>query len=266
MWLLYILFGTCILEFEFSQTLTMELKIYNDYNDLSAAAAEIIIDCIKIKPDALLCFATGHTPKLAYEMVAEKVTKENIDVTRCFMIGLDEWMGISPGNTGSCHWFLHEYLFTPMKIDLSQVHLFEALAKNGEAECKKMNKLIAANGIDLMVVGVGMNGHIGFNEPGTSIDSVAHVATLDETTITVGQKYFSENVSIRKGFTVGLQQVMDAEKLLMLANGNMKAPVIKTAVEQAVTADFPASLIQIHKNGTLMIDHEAASDLKKETG
>jgi len=243
----------------------MELKVYNNYNDLSAAAAEIIIDCVKSKPDALLCFATGDTPKLAYQMVAEKVVKENIDFSKCFMIGLDEWMGISPENTGSCHWFLHEYLFKPVNIDLSQVHLFDAFAKDEEAECKKMNKLIAANGIDLMVVGVGMNGHIGFNEPGTDIESLAHVAILDETTKTVGQKYFRDKVSIEKGITVGLKQVMQAEKLLVMANGKKKAPVIKRVVEEHLNTDFPASLIQVHKNSLLMIDDEAASELKTET-
>lgn len=240
----------------------MELKVYKDYNDLSAAAAEMIIDCVKSKPEALLCFATGSTPKLAYEMVAEKAINDRIDFSKCFIIGLDEWVGIPPENTGSCHWFLHEYLFTPMKIDLSQVHLFDALAKNQEGECKKMNKLIAANGIDLMVVGVGMNGHIGFNEPGTDLDSVAHVAQLDETTKTVGQKYFSGKVSIEQGMTVGLKQVMQAEKLLMMANGKMKAPVIKRTVEEIVSTEFPASLAHKHKNGFLMIDEEAASELK----
>jgi glucosamine-6-phosphate isomerase len=242
----------------------MKLKIYKDYNELSAAAAAMIIDCVKEKPDALLCFATGHSPKLAYEMVADRAMKEKIDFSRCFMIGLDEWMGIGPDNTGSCHWFLHEYLFNSIKIDASQVHLFNAFTKNEEEECKKMNKLIATNGIDLMVVGVGMNGHIGLNEPGTSIDSLAHVAELEEITKTIGQKYFSGNTTINKGITVGLKQVMEAEMLLMLANGQSKAPVIKRAVEEKASTDFPASLIQQHKNGFLIIDSEAASELKKE--
>ncbi|HLG38535.1 MAG TPA: glucosamine-6-phosphate deaminase [Chitinophagaceae bacterium] len=242
----------------------MELKIYSDYNNLSAAAADMIIDCVKTKPDALLCFATGDTPKLAYQLVAEKAIKDKVDFSRSFIIGLDEWMGIPPDNTGSCHWFLHVYLFKPLNIDPSQIHLFNAFAKNEEAECKKMNKLIAVNGIDLMVVGVGMNGHIGFNEPGTDINSLAHVATLDETTVTVGQKYFKDKVSIGKGITVGLKQVMQTEKLLMMANGKKKAPVIKRAVEENVSNIFPATLIQQHKNAFLMIDDEAASELKTE--
>ena len=242
----------------------MELKVFKDHNEQSAAVAEMIIDCVKAKPDALLCFATGDSPKLAYQLLAARAIKENIDFSRCFMIGLDEWIGIPPGNTGSCHWFLHEYLFKPMNIDQSQIHLFNAFPKNEKEECRKMNKLIAVNGIDLMVVGIGMNGHIGFNEPGADINSLAHIAALEETTKTVGQKYFQDKVTIDKGITVGLKQVMEAEKLLMLANGKKKASVVKRVVEESVSTDFPATLIQQHKNGYLMIDSEAASELKTE--
>jgi glucosamine-6-phosphate isomerase len=242
----------------------MKLKVFKDHNEQSAAVAEMIIDCVKTKPDALLCFATGDSPKLAYQLLATKAIKENIDFSRCFMIGLDEWIGISPGNTGSCHWFLNEYLFKPMNIDQSQIHLFNAFPKNEKEECRKMNKLIAVNGINLMVVGIGMNGHIGFNEPGADINSLAHIAELEETTKIVGQKYFQDKVTIDKGITVGLKQVMEVEKLLMLANGKKKAPVVKRVVEENVSTDFPATLIQQHKNGYLMIDSEAASELKTE--
>jgi glucosamine-6-phosphate isomerase len=170
-------------------------------------------------------------------------------------------MGVPPTNTGSCHWYLHEYLFKPAGIDSSQIHLFNAFG-NEKEECRKMNKLIAVNGIDLMVVGVGMNGHIGFNEPGTDINSLAHVSTLDEVTKTVGQKYFQDTVEIGKGITIGLKQVMEADTLLMIANGEKKAPVIKRAVEENVSTVFPATLIRQHKNGILLIDNEAASELK----
>jgi len=240
----------------------MELKIHKDYNELSATAAAMIIDYVKNKPEALLCFATGDTPKLTYQLVAETAMKDKVDFGQCFIIGLDEWMGVSPDNPGSCHWFLHEYLFKPIGIDSSQVHLFNAFG-NEKDECRKMNKLIAVNGIDLMVVGVGMNGHIGFNEPGTDINSLVHVANLDETTTTVGQKYFKDKVEIGKGITVGLKQVMETDTLLMMASEKKKAPVVKRAVEENVSTVFPATLIRQHKNGILMIDNEAASELNQ---
>src|SRR5205085_12386203 len=113
----------------------MELNVYKDDQALSAAVADMIIGCIKSKPGALLCFATGDSPKLTYRLFAEKVIKNKIDVSKCFIIGLDEWMGISPDNTGSCHWFLHEYLIRPLNISPSQVHLFDAFTKNEPGEC-----------------------------------------------------------------------------------------------------------------------------------
>lgn len=150
-----------------------------------------------------------------------------------------------------------------MGVTPSQVHLFDGMTINEDEECKKMNQIIdRRGGIDLMVVGVGMNGHIGFNEPGTDIGSAAHVAELDDITKNVGKKYFSEAVTIDRGITVGLKQVMQAKTLLMMANGKKKAPVIKQALETEAGTDFPASLIQKHSNGILVIDREAATELE----
>jgi len=240
----------------------MELRVFEKYPDLSIGAAAMMINYIERKPDALLCFATGDSPKLAYQLVAETIKREGTDISKCFFIGLDEWLGISPDNTGSCHYFLQQYLFGPMGVESSQSCLFDAMTTNEEEECKKMNKIIAERGgIDLMVAGIGMNGHIGFNEPGTDINSMAHVARLDEITQEVGKKYFTEEVAISKGITVGLKQVLQAKTLLMMASGKKKAPVIKRAVEEKTGTHWPASLIQQHANGVLMIDTEAASEL-----
>jgi glucosamine-6-phosphate isomerase len=241
----------------------MDLKVYPNYADMSVAAANMIIDCVTKKPNSFLCFATGETPKLAYQLVTEKANKNGIDFSKCFIIGLDEWLGIPPANTGSCHYFLDNYLFQPLGIHTSQVHLFDALTKNEEAECERMNKLIEQKGpVGFMVVGVGMNGHIGFNEPGTGIDSTAHVAILDETTRTIGKKYFQDEVSITRGITLGLKQVLQADTLLMIANGKKKASVIQKAVGEEISTSFPASLVRLHKNAILMIDNEAASELQ----
>jgi glucosamine-6-phosphate isomerase len=233
-------------------------EVLADYTEMSAAAAATIIDCIKQKPDALLCFASGDTPKLTYQRLAERVANEKIDISQVFMIGLDEWLGIPPVDSGSCHYFLQHYLFQPMHVPATNYHLFDALTTNEDNECRKMDQLIfERRGIDMMVVGVGMNGHIGFNEPGTPIDSTSHVAVLDEITQTVGQKYFTGQVVIGKGITVGLKQVMDAGTLLMIANGKKKAPVIQKTLETKTGNHFPASLIREHRNGMLLIDRDA---------
>lgn len=241
----------------------MELKVFPDYNELSAAAAEMIVGCVRSKPDALLCFATGDTPKLAYQLTSVLAQKNNVDFSSCFIIGLDEWMGIPPENTGSCHYFLHHYLLSPLKINQRQVYLFNAMTANEEDECDKMDSIIAGNGgIDFVLAGIGLNGHLGFNEPGTATNTMAHVAILEEITKTIGQKYFEENVNVSNGITVGLKQVMQAKTLLMMANGRKKAPVIKRIMEGEASIHFPASLIRQHIGGVLMVDNEAASQLE----
>lgn len=243
----------------------MELEIFKDYEELSQRAADTIIDCIKNKPNAVLCLATGDTPKLTYKYLVEKISKDNIDVSGCTFIGLDEWVGISPQTAGSCHHFLQENIFRPLNIKAIKVHLFDAMSEDFAGECKKMNNAIVDhNGIDLMVVGVGMNGHIGFNEPGVAIDSYAHVIDLDETTRSVGQKkYFDVPVTIGRGITLGLQNFLEAKHAVMLANGVKKAPIIKATVEEPIGTKVPSTLIRMHKHSTLMIDEEAASMLNK---
>jgi 6-phosphogluconolactonase/glucosamine-6-phosphate isomerase/deaminase len=125
-----------------------------------------------------------------------------------------------------------------------------------------MDKVIVENGgIDLMLVGVGMNGHIGFNEPGVSFDLYAHVAKLDETTTSVGQKYFREATELRQGITLGLKHLLESKKVLMLANGNKKAAIIQRAIEGEITNQLPASIIRRHPNSRVMIDEDVAAML-----
>lgn len=244
----------------------MQLEIHDSYETMSSAAADMIIDVVNKKPNALLCFATGETPKLTYKIVAAIAKEKGIDFSQCFFLGLDEWLGVPPQNTGSCHYFLQQFLFGPLSINSSQIHVFDAMTTDETRECESMNKLLKEKGpVDFMLVGVGMNGHIGFNEPGTEPGSTAHVSQLDQTTRTVGRKYFESEVTISKGITIGLRQVMASRKLLMIANGKNKAGVIKKAMENEISSDFPASLVRDHANSILMLDKEAASELTNHT-
>jgi glucosamine-6-phosphate isomerase len=236
----------------------MEAKIFEDYKKLSAAGADEIVKQVQENPAAVLCFATGDTPKLTYQLIAERSKAGEVNFKDCFFIGLDEWVGISPANNGSCHWFLYHYLFEPMNINVSQIILFDAMSANLEKECKKMNETIQRlGGIDLMLVGVGMNGHIGFNEPGTSAVSLAHVVILDETTLSVGKKYFNGTVDIYKGITLGLKHFMNARKVIMMANGAKKAGIIKHTLEADITTGIPSTYIREHRNALLLVDREA---------
>ncbi len=238
----------------------MQVKIYDDYEKLSEATADEFIDTIKQKPTALLCFATGNTPIGTYKALAKKIKEQELDVSKCFCIGLDEWLDVPPEVKGSCYYDLHHHVFEPLGIHSSQIHLFNALSTDIADECNKMNELIESKGgVDCMIVGIGKNGHIGFNEPGVSVKLQAHEQVLHIETLASGQNYFSGPVKIEKGITLGLAQVMNAKKLLLLASGMNKAEIIKAAIKGEITEMIPASCVQLHQNVFVMIDKEAAS-------
>jgi galactosamine-6-phosphate isomerase len=242
----------------------MHVKVYKDYNEMSARAADEIVLLIKNKPKAVLCLASGDTPRLACTLAVEKAIKEKVDFSQCTFIGLDEWVGVPPENKGSCHWFFQNLFLQPLNIPAENIHLFNAMSDNLNNECSKMDAVIAAKGgIDLMIVGIGMNGHIGFNEPGVSFNNYSHVITLDLITLSVGQKYFTEALTLSKGITLGLKHLVQAKKVLLMANGIKKAVIIKKAIEEKISEQIPAGIMQTHQNGIIMIDAEAASHLSK---
>ena len=182
----------------------MQKLIFKDYHTLSVAAAKEILGLISNKPDAVLCLAAGDTPSLAYRLLRDMAVEEQVDFSKCTFVGLDEWIGIAPDNRGSCHYFLTNNLFIPLGIKPSQINLFDALSNDPVSECRKMDDTIRTKGgIDLMLVGVGMNGHIGFNEPGVPMNRYAHVVELDAVTTSVGQKYFKQSTTLEKGITLG---------------------------------------------------------------
>ena len=242
----------------------MKLKRFKNYQELSEFAANDIANSIKDKPSLVLCMASGDTPKLTVDLLVKKLTEEKIDHSKITFIGLDEWVGLPPTNTGSCKYFFQNNLIGPLELRSSQYFLFDALAPDLKNECVKMDQFIKEkNGIDIMLVGIGMNGHIGFNEPGASFNNLSHVIELDEITKSVGQKYFKEKMELGKGITIGFKHLLDSRKVFLMANGTKKAEVIKKTVEGPVTESFPASIMQKHDNGFVIVDDEAASLLSK---
>jgi galactosamine-6-phosphate isomerase len=243
----------------------MEVKIYSDQEVLANAIADEIILLVNRKPEAVLCMASGETPRLPCRMLVRKVKEQNIDLSRCTFIGLDEWIGIPPSNEGSCHYFFRHELFAPLSLRDDQTNLFDGMTSDPEEECRRMDSFIFEKGvIDLMIVGIGMNGHIGFNEPGVSFNNYSHVIDLDETTVTVGQKYFKSATPLKQGITLGLKHLQDAKKVLLIANGSKKSNVIRQTIEGEVSPQFPASIMQTQENGWLMIDNEAAAMIDRQ--
>lgn len=244
----------------------MNLTIFRNYDALSAFTADEMIRLLQTKPDAVICMASGSTPKDCCRYFVQKVLSEKIDISQFFFVGLDEWVGLPPALPGSCHYDFKTRLFDPLKMPPTQYHLFNGMATDLQSECKKMDSVITEKGgIDLMIVGIGMNGHIGFNEPGVDFNLLSHVIDLDETTITVGlKKYFTEPVTLKKGITLGLGTLMAAKKVILMASGLTKANVIQQAVEGPITNTFPASIIQQHPEGKIWVDEDAASKVVKK--
>jgi len=238
----------------------MTLCIYSDEYELANVVAKEIFELIKKKPKAVICFASGNSPKLSCEEFVKLALLNHLDTSQFFFIGLDEWVGIPPAMRGSCQYDFQQRIFNPLNIPSSQYHLFNALATDLQVDCDKMDNIIAdKGGIDLMIVGIGMNGHIGFNEPGTKFELRSHVVQLDPITKSVGQQYFDRRMNLEKGITLGFEHLLRSKRVLLLANGASKAEVIKQAIEGPVSIDFPASVMQLHNNGTIMVDAAAAS-------
>jgi len=240
----------------------MKIKVYPTSELQSHAAAQIIVEQIMRKPDTTLCLATGDSPFGTYREVVKMVKDSAVDISQIKVFGLDEWVGIPPNNTGSCHCYLHENFIDPLGIQPERAHLFDGLSKDLDGECVRMTDAIrGAGGVDIMIVGIGMNGHIGFNEPGVDVNLWAHAIDLDEITKTVGQKYFQSATPLSKGITQGFQQVFAARTLMLLAHGKKKASIIRQTAEAPINVAIPSTLLRQHKNSLIVLDEEAASEL-----
>jgi glucosamine-6-phosphate isomerase len=238
----------------------MTTHIFGDNTELSCQVARLISDQIKTKPDSIICFASGESPALAYDLLVPLLKSEQIESDKFTLIGLDEWIHIGPENPGSCAHFLHKHVIDPLQISPDRVKLFNALADDLSLECQSMDEFIQHRGaLDMIIVGIGMNGHIGFNEPGTAQNLYSHIIDLDETTRTVGQKYFAGETLLSKGITLGLQYIREAKTAILIAFGDRKAPIIRDALEGQITHDVPATIMRELENGHVMIDKKAAS-------
>ena len=234
----------------------MTIHKYFDYEELSAETAKMIIEVLKKKPDALICIASGDTPLGVCKFLSKSDPKL---FEKCTFVGLDEWVGMDENDEGSCKFGIYEYLLKPLNIPTERIKYFNAKASDLDAECAKINEFIASRGgLDVMLVGVGMNGHIALNEPDTSFEIYAHVSDLEEITISVGQKYFKKPTILTKGITLGLKHLQEAKLPILIANGTKKASVIKKALTEEITGAFPASIFQKIPHSLVVLDHEAA--------
>ncbi|MBD2756848.1 6-phosphogluconolactonase [Spirosoma validum] len=238
----------------------MTIQAFPDHDTLSQYAAEHIAALINQKPDALLCLASGDTPIETFRRFVALAKDERVDVSQCTFVGLDEWVGFGPDDAGSCSYYVFRDLFTPLNLRPEQIHVFNAKADDLAAECARIDNLIdSRGGLDLLLVGMGMNGHIALNEPGTPFTLGCHVVELAESTKTVGQKYFTQETTLTQGITLGLRHLTAAHEVILLVSGEKKAPTLRDALRGPVTEQVPASILQKQANAQVWIDEAAGS-------
>lgn len=234
----------------------MQLKVLENHEELSTEVARFIHHLIKEKPHATIVLTSGDTPRLAYDLLAEMSTAD--DFQDALLIGLDEWVGIPAENEGSCQYIVSKHLLNPVGISEKNYTFFDATAKDLSAECERIDDIIASRGgLDLMLVGVGLNGHIGLNEPGSSFSALCQITDLAPITVEVGQKYFSSATPLTKGITIGLGHLLNADTAILMASGSSKAPIIKRIKEEDISPELPATVFKLHANGQVWIDKAA---------
>lgn len=240
----------------------MKQIIYNDYAELSVKTAEQIADVIKKKPDALLCFPAGETSVGTFKKLIELCKEGKISFKKCRIVGLDEWANIGPMKSENCYSFLKKHFFDHIDYSAKSLCFFDGESSDLQAECKKTDDFIKKYGpVDMMLLGAGMNGHLGLNEPGASFDLHSHIVDLDETTKKVGQKYFSGKVNLAKGVSIGIKDILESKTVILQLNGTRKAEIVKRIVNSEPSPDLPASALKLHKNSFLLLDREAAQNL-----
>lgn len=243
----------------------MRVIITKNYDEMSASASRFVLAQLWRKPDLALGLPTGETPLGMYERLALAHAKGMADFSRVTAFNVDEYVGLSEKDENSYHAFMDKRLFIRVNIKKKNTHVPNGCAKDLGAECEQYEAAIKeVGGIDLQVLGIAPNGHIGFNEPGTPFAARTHVATLSEHTRAKNAKHFKSNEVPKQAITMGLGTIMEAKKILLMASGAEKAEAIKEAVEGRVNKDAPASLLQWHPDVTLIIDADAARKLARD--
>jgi 6-phosphogluconolactonase/Glucosamine-6-phosphate isomerase/deaminase len=240
----------------------VNIIIKDDYDSLSKATSDLIINVVKQKPHAMICLASGDSPTGTYQYLIKAANNGEVSFKQCIFIGLDEWLNIDADKAGATKYYLQSNFLD--KIDTGAVYFFDPSNPDLEEECRKMEKLISEKGpIDLLLAGIGLNGHIGLNEPGVNFNLGIHINDLADSTVTSAQKHFGRPVYLEQGITLGIHDILKARKLVLIASGEKKAAIISKALHQKISNQVPATIIQQHPNCEVILDKAAASMLNQ---
>lgn len=242
------------------------MKIYKakDYKDMSRKAANIISAQVIMKPNCVLGLATGSTPIGTYDQLVEWYNKGDLDFSEVTTVNLDEYKGLPRTNDQSYYYFMHQHLFDRVNIDPERTNVPNGMEPDAEKECGRYEELIRSlGGVDLQLLGLGHNGHIGFNEPGEAFEKETHCVDLTESTIEANKRFFASADDVPKqAYTMGIKTIMQAKKILIVVNGENKADIVGRAFFGPVTPEVPASILQLHNDVTLVGDEEALAKIE----
>ncbi len=241
----------------------MKIIHARDYAHASRQAANIISAQVILKPHAVLGLATGSSPIGTYEQLIDWYRKGDIDFSLVRTVNLDEYVGLADSHAQSYARFMHEHLFDHVNIEPKNIHIPNGMAEDGALECQRYDQLLQAlGGIDLQLLGLGHNGHIGFNEPGDAFEKGTHKVKLTDATIQANQRFFTSREQVpRFAYTMGICDIMQARRIVMLVSGASKADIVYEAFLGPVTPRIPASILQLHKHFTLVVDEAAGARL-----
>ena len=241
------------------------MKIYKakDYKDMSRKAANIISAQIILKPNSVLGLATGSTPIGTYSQLVDWYKKGDLDFSEVTSVNLDEYKGLPGTNEQSYYYFMHQHLFDRVNIDPERTNVPNGMEPDAEKECGRYEELIRSlGGVDLQLLGLGHNGHIGFNEPGEAFEKETHCVDLTESTIEANKRFFASADDVPKqAYTMGIKTIMQAKKILIVVNGENKADIVERAFFGPVTPEVPASILQLHNDVTLVGDEAALAKI-----
>ena len=241
------------------------MRIYKgkDYADMSRKAANIISAQVIMKPDCVLGLATGSTPIGLYQQLVAWYEKGDLDFSEVRTVNLDEYKGLSRENDQSYYYFMHHNLFDHVNLPAENSHLPNGMEPDSDKECRRYSELIRSmGGVDLQLLGIGHNGHIGFNEPGDAFDNDVHCVNLTQSTIEANKRFFASADDVPKqAYTMGIKTIMQAKKILIVASGEDKADIVRDAFFGPITPKVPASVLQRHNDVTLVADEAALSKI-----
>ncbi|MCI6668013.1 glucosamine-6-phosphate deaminase [Romboutsia timonensis] len=244
----------------------MRIIVCENYEEVSKKAAQMILSQVTLKPNSVLGLATGSTPIGMYENLVKLNQKGEIDFSEVRTFNLDEYYNLPKNNDQSYHYFMHKHLFDHINIKPENVHIPNGMTDNVDAECERYDELIKeSGGVDIQVLGIGNNAHIGFNEPTVNFEKGTHLVELEESTIEANSRFFDNIEDVpKKAITMGVGSIFKSRKIMLIATGENKAEAIYNTVYGKVVPEVPASILQFHSDIVLILDKEAAKLLKEE--